>query len=336
MRDNQFFVGWDNQRRTGTFFVDETRFAETCGQVTFVVNVKAQNAQFAQRQFTNHRCVFTDTTGEDNGIQTTIHQRGVSTDVFRQTVAVNVHCTFSVFFSGVVIFNITAVAGDFGQTQQAGLFGQHFVDLVNAHAQGIVQVEDDRRVDVTGTRTHHQTFQRGQTHGGINTFTVTDSRYRTAVAQVASDDVQLINRFVQHFCRFLSDEEVAGTVRAVTTNAVFFVQAVRQSIEVRLFRHSLMERGVEYSHVFVFQIREGFQRFCDTDQVSRVMQRCERGGIFDALDNRIIDNHGAGVLLAAVYDTVTNSGQLRGQFWFLCQNSVNDKVQRFTVSGACT
>ena len=28
--------------------------------------------------------------------------------------------------------------------------------------------------------------------------------------------------------------------------------------------------------------------------------------------------------------------QLSRQFWFLCQNSVNDKVQRFTVSGACT
>ena len=301
-----------------------------------MVNFKAQNAQFAQRQFTNHRCVFTNTTGEDNCIQTTIHQRSVRTDVFRQTVTVNVHCTFSVFFSRVVIFNITAVAGDFGQTQQAGLFGQHFVDLVNAHAQGVVQVEDDRRVDVTGTRTHHQTFQRGQTHGGINTFTVTDSRYRTAVAQVASDDVELINRFVQNFCRFLSHEEVAGTVRAVTTNTVFFVQAVWQSIEVRLFRHGLMERGVEHSHVFVFQIREGFQRFCDTDQVCRVMQRCKRGCVFDTLNNRIVDNHRAGVFLAAVNNTVTNRSQLSRQFWFLCQNSINDKIQRFTVSGACT
>ena len=141
-----------------------------------MVYFEAQNAQFAQGQFTNHRGVFTDTTGEDDGIQTTVHQCGVRTDVLRQTVAVNVHCTFSVFFGGVVVFNITAVAGDFSQTQQARLFGQHFVDLVNAHAQGVVQVEDNRRVDVTGTRTHHQTFQRGQTHGGINTLTVTDSR----------------------------------------------------------------------------------------------------------------------------------------------------------------
>ena len=82
---------------------------------------------------------------------------------------------------------------------------------------------------------------------------------------------------------------MAGAVRAVTTYAVLFVQAVWQGIEVRLFRHGLMERGVEYGHVFVFQIREGFQRFSDTDQVRRVVQRCKRGGVFDALDNRFVD-----------------------------------------------
>ena len=129
---------------------------------------------------------------------------------------------------------------------------------------------------------------------------------------------------------------MAGAVRAVATYAVFFVQAVWQGIEVRLFRHGLMERGVEYGHVFVFQIREGFQRFSDTDQVSRVVQRCERRGVFNTLNYGLVDHHGAGVFFTAVYDTVADCGQLSRQFWFLCQNSVNDKVQRFTVSGACT
>ncbi len=69
--------------------------------------------------------------------------------------------------------------------------------------------------------------------------------------------------------------EVAGAVRAVTTDAVLFVQVVRQGVEVRLFRHSLVERGVKYSNVFVFQLWERFQSFFDTDQVSRVVQRCK-------------------------------------------------------------
>ena len=199
-----------------------------------------------------------------------------------------------------------------------------------------MQEEDDCRVDVTGTGAHHQTFQRGQTHRGVNALAVADCRNRTTVAQMAGDDVQFFNRLVQHFCGFLSHIVVAGAVETVTTYAVFFVQAVRQGIQVRLFRHSLMERGVEHCNVLFFQFREGFQRFSNPDQVSRVVQRSERRSVFDALDNGVINDHGAGILLAAVYDTVTNCGQLRRQFWFLCQNSINNKVQRFTVSGACT
>ena len=301
-----------------------------------MINFKAQHAQFAQRQFTNHRGIFTDTTGEYNSVQTTIHQRSVGTDVFGQAVAVNVHCALRVFFRRVVVFNIAAVAGHFGQTQQARLFGQQFVDCVNAHAQGVVQVEDDRRIDITRTGTHDQTFQRGQAHRGVNAFTVADSRNGTTVAQVAGDDVQFFYRFVQHFCRFLGYIEVAGAVRAVTTDAVLFVQVVRQGVEIRLFRHSLVECGVKYSNVFVFQLWERFQSFFDTDQVSRVVQRCKRSCIFDTLNNRLINHYGAGILFAAVYDTVTDSSQLRRQFWFLCQNSINDKVERFAVSGACT
>ena len=301
-----------------------------------MINFKAQYAQFAQRQFANHRRVLTDTAGENNRVQTAIHQRGVGTDIFCQAVAVNVHSAFSIRFVLVVVFNIAAVAGHFGQAEQTGLFGQHFVDGVYAHAQGIVQMENDCRVDIARTRTHNQAFQRSQTHRGVNAFTVTDSGNGTTVAQMAGDDVQLFNRFVQNFRSFLSHIEVAGTVRAVATYAVFFVQAVRQGIEVRFFRHGLVERGVEHGNVLIFQMREGFQRFSDTDQVRRVVQRSERCGIFNALNDGVIDNNGAGVFLTAVNDTMADCGQLSRQFWFLCQNSVNDKVQRFTVSGACT
>ena len=117
-------------------------------------------------------------------------------------------------------------------------------------------MEDDSRVDVARAGTHDQTFQRGQTHRGVNAFTVADSGYRTTVAQMAGDDVQLFNRLVQDFSRFLSHVEVAGAVRAVATYAVLFVQAVRQSIQIGFFRHSLMERGVEHGNVLLFQMRE--------------------------------------------------------------------------------
>ncbi|MGK3444821.1 acetate kinase, partial [Escherichia coli] len=49
-------------------------------------------------------------------------------------------------------------------------------------------------------------------------------------------------------------QEAALGAGAVTTDAVLFVQVVRQGVEIRLFRHSLVECGVKYSNVFVFQL----------------------------------------------------------------------------------
>ena len=95
-----------------------------------------------------------------------------------------------------------------------------------------------------------------------------------------------------------------------------------------------MERGVEHGNVLVSQVREGFQRFRDADQVSWVVQWCKRHGIFDTLQNFVVDHGGSGKLLAAVHDAVADSGQLRRKLWFLCQNSINNEVQRFAVCSA--
>jgi hypothetical protein len=103
--------------------------------------------------------------------------------------------------------------------QQAGFLGQHGVDLGNAHAQVVVQEEDDGRIDVTGAGAHHQAFQRGQAHGGVDGLAVLDGADGAAVAQVAVDDVELFHRRFSAW-RSSGDEAVAGAVGAVTTDAV--------------------------------------------------------------------------------------------------------------------
>jgi hypothetical protein len=84
----------------------------------------------------------------------------------------------------------------------------------------MVQEEDDGRIQITGTGTHHQAFQRGQAHGGIDGFAVLDGADGAAVAQVAVDDVELFHRLVQLLGGFQADVVVAGAVGAVATDAV--------------------------------------------------------------------------------------------------------------------
>ncbi|CSD06656.1 Uncharacterised protein [Vibrio cholerae] len=45
-----------------------------------------------------------------------------------------------------------------------------------------MQVENDRRIDITTTSTHHQTFQWSQTHRCVNRLAVFDRTHRSTVA----------------------------------------------------------------------------------------------------------------------------------------------------------
>lgn len=319
----------------GIFFVDEIRFVEMCSQVVFMINFKVQYVQFVQRQFMNYCGIFIDIISEYNSVQMIIYQCSVGIDVFCQVVVVNVYCVFCVFFCCVVVFNIAVVVGYFGQIQQVRFFGQQFVDCVNVYVQGVVQVEDDCWIDIIRMGIYDQIFQWGQVYRGVNVFIVVDSRNGIIVVQVVGDDVQFFYWFVQYFCCFLGYIEVVGVVCVVMMDVVFFVQVVRQGVEVRFFWYSLVECGVKYSNVFVFQLWERFQSFFDIDQVSWVVQWCKRSCIFDILNNRFIDYYGVGIFFVVVYDMVIDSSQLCRQFWFLCQNSINDKVECFVVSGVC-
>ena len=48
-----------------------------------------------------------------------------------------------------------------GQTHHAGTLVEQGVQFVHAHVGVANQVEDDGRIDVAGTATHHEAFQRG-------------------------------------------------------------------------------------------------------------------------------------------------------------------------------
>ena len=199
-----------------------------------------------------------------------------------------------------------------------------------------MQEENDRRIDIAAAGAHYQAFQRGQPHRGIDALAVADCGNRCAVAEVAGNHIQLFDRLVQHARRFTRHVVVAGAVEAVAADAVFFIEMIGQGVEVRLFRHRLMESRIENRYVFIRKMREVFQRLFDADQMRRVMQGCERRSVFDILHRLIADDDGVRQLFAAVDDTVTDCSDLCRQLRFLCQNVFNDEVQGFAVRGART
>ena len=150
----------------------------------------------------------------------------------------------------------------------------------------------------------YQTFQRSQAHAGIFTFAVGNCCDRCAVTQVGNDHAQVFFVFTEETGGFIRNVAVAGTVRAVATQAVFFIQFMWNSVGVGMFRHGLVEGGVEYDNV-----RQTFENaLCgtQTQEVRRVVQRSERNTFFDAGDNFVVNEDGFAVQLAAADDAVTD------------------------------
>ena len=66
-----------------------------------------------------------------------------------------------------------------------------------------------------------------------------------AVAKMARDEPQILERTAQKVCRLLRGVAMARTMSAVAANPIVLVVAVRQRVHVRLGRHRRMERRVE-------------------------------------------------------------------------------------------
>ncbi len=64
---------------------------------------------------------------------------------------------------------------------------EHALDLLQAHADLAVQVEDDRRVGVAGARAHHEAAHRAEAQAGVDRASSVDRGDAGAVAQVADD-----------------------------------------------------------------------------------------------------------------------------------------------------
>ena len=82
-----------------------------------------------------------------------------------------------------------------------------------------------------------------------------------------------------------------------------------------MFRHGLVEGGVEYDNV-----RQTFEdALCgtQTQEVRRVVQGSERDTFFDASDNFVVNEDGFAVQFAAADDAVTDGADAAVEPWAL-------------------
>ena len=102
---------------------------------------------------------------------------------------------------------------------------------------------------------------------------------------------------------------VRSSVEAVTANGILFIVFIRNRIDKCLFGHGGMESRIKYHYLGHF-VTEYLKAGADALNMSGIVKRCQRDQAFDALDNIFVNNNRFTEQRTALYDTVTDCGNL--------------------------
>jgi len=86
------------------------------------------------------------------------------------------------------------------------------------------QIEDDGGVQISGPGAHHETFQRGETHGGVDAAALLDGGDGGSVAQMAGDHVGVFRAAFHDLQGPAGHIAVGSAVEAIAADAVFVVK----------------------------------------------------------------------------------------------------------------
>ncbi len=97
-------------------------------------------------------------------------------------------------------------------------------------------------------------------------------------------------------------------MEAILADFVVGVLGARQGIHVGLFRHALVDGGIEHGHLR-HEREQGRHRF-DAHEVRRIMQRRQHGVALDGLNDVAVNDDRAGKVFTAMYHTVPHSRKI--------------------------
>ena len=252
--------------------------------------------------------VLADTCGEDDGVHAA-HRGGIRTDELLHAVVEHIDGKAGALIALLEgLFEIAEVGADAADAHDAGLLVEDCEHLGDVHAVLVHQVLEDTGVNVAGAGTHGKTGERGEAHGGVDALAAVDRGDGGAVAEVAGDQLELLDGLAEHIGRALGNILVRGAVEAVAADLVLLIVLIGKSIGVSHGRHGLVEGSVEHGdHGHAgHELLAGL----DADDVGGVVERGEGIALLDCLHDLVGDDDGLGKLFAAVDDAVADSVDL--------------------------
>ena len=191
---------------------------------------------------------------------------------------------------------------------------------------------NDCRVDITRTSTHDEALERGHTHGGVHALAADRGRNRSAVAEVAHNDLCVLRVKISLANHLTCDKVVTGAVEAVATNPVLLIVLIGQRIEICLLLHAHAESRVKDSNIR----RSGHSRLAgfNAHEVCRIVEGSQMA-VRNCLLDVLINQDGRAVKRSAVNHTMSDCGNLIRALNHTVvgiDKSLHDKLNRLLVS----
>ncbi|CDA93373.1 putative uncharacterized protein [Bacteroides sp. CAG:709] len=122
---------------------------------------------------------------------------------------------------------------------------------------------------------------------------------------MAGDNLGIVNIQSCELGTLLCDKLMAGTVSTVFADPVILIILVRKTIHVGISRNRLMECRIESNNLR--NRRENSLHSPDTQDMGRIMQRCEIAAYLDLLHDILIDKSAGREILTSMHNSVAHS-----------------------------
>ena len=198
MGNHKLFVGGDDHNfYFGVFSRDHDLFAT--GFIGSLIESDTKIGELFADAFAGLRLVLTNASGEDYDVNSSKNSC-VCTYIFQQAVFKHVKCKFGAFVSFLNRFlNITHIVGYARNAGYSTLFVDEFQKPLGIEIESFHEINQCSWVYITHTGSHHESFSRGKTHGGVDRFAILYCCNRTSVADMAGYDALLVVRNAKEF-----------------------------------------------------------------------------------------------------------------------------------------
>mmetsp|Transcript_28519 Transcript_28519/g.66952 ORF Transcript_28519/g.66952 Transcript_28519/m.66952 type:complete len:204 (-) Transcript_28519:68-679(-) len=122
---------------------------------------------------------------------------------------------------------------------------------------------------------------------------------------MAGNDIQLVQRLLQHSGCLLRHIKVRSAMKSVLPDVVRLIKVIRESIHVCTRWHCLMEGCIKNSHLWAVSPEQLFGNL-NAQDVPGVVQRGEDSGIANGLQNSRVYQGSSFKTLTAVNDSMTH------------------------------